>query len=189
MNIIATTKNLWHRYPGQTQPQPVYLEIYPKSKTLRVDWSGEIGNAVPMDVWHNVRLRYALRGVPTVEAANALMAEVAPLAERIIAGHNVRWDGNNHRGYLDDDAAAAENELEAAICSSMDGYDSQLVWDEESISEYELREITAETTDAEIAELVAEIEQSAAADYAVLDFDTQEVLERRRAEAIAERAE
>jgi len=183
MNIITVEAKLYTRYPRQTNGQPVYLEIDPKTETMRMAINGEIGNAVPMDVWHGVRLRYTLNIIPTIDAANALMEDAEPLAERIIAGHEIKWDGSNHCGYLNDDAIAAQEELEMIVDRMGENPDDhQQVWDEEYLSE-DLRKITAGTTSDEITEMVDDIEQSASLENAVIDFDVREELERRREEA------
>ena len=43
---------LFHQYSGQFNPQPAYLELDGENQTVRFDWSGEIGNAVPITVWN-----------------------------------------------------------------------------------------------------------------------------------------
>lgn len=37
------------------------------------------------------------------------------LLERVHAGHSIEWDGHNSKGRLDDDAAAASEEIEGVI--------------------------------------------------------------------------
>ena len=78
MRIIISNKKerpVLCQYDGQIQPQPAYLELQPMLDGeiyLRADYSGEIGNAVPMDVWYNRVLRF---GVPP-EVTRAALREL-----------------------------------------------------------------------------------------------------------------
>lgn len=118
-------------YPGQTSPQPAYLEFEPDpdndTQTLAAEYSGEIGNAVPMNVWHGVVIRL---NVPATTQGAALRAlqddrEFAALIQRIVDGYSVAYDGSNHRGQLDADAQQAVNEAE----SWLSDLDQAEVWD------------------------------------------------------------
>lgn len=102
------------QYPGQTSPQECYLELDLEEETLTADYDAEIGGAVPFAVWHGRRRRFPIPAL-SATAVNALMEEVLPLAERIVAGSEIVWDGSNHIGQLDDDAVDAEAELDQ-IC-------------------------------------------------------------------------
>ena len=50
--IRAEFAPLYLRYSGQTNPQPAHIEIDPEEKTITAEANPEIGNAVPMNVWH-----------------------------------------------------------------------------------------------------------------------------------------
>ena len=97
---------LYHKYPGQSERQDCYLELDLEAETLMCDWNCDIGNAVPMAVWHGMVRRYTIPCL-TSAAANALMDEILPIAERIFAGYERVWDGSNNVGRLDEDAADA----------------------------------------------------------------------------------
>lgn len=102
-------------YPGQLKPQPTFVQLDPEDGTLLVDWSGEIGNAIPSTVYHNLVLRWDLPYAPTMDAARALLDSIAPLAEQVRAGWRSEWDGRNMVGKLDEDAAAADQQIQAII--------------------------------------------------------------------------
>lgn len=126
-NLADSIAPLHHRYPGQIEPQPAYVEI-DEDGEVSADYSGEIGNAVPMHVWHGRTLRVS---VPSMIRGNALAdylgdAETLDLLERIHAGHNVEWDGSNHVGALTDDARAALKALERDL--------EQMQFDESSMA-------------------------------------------------------
>lgn len=113
---------LYHKYQQQTNPQPVYLELDPDDGSMRLDWSGEIGNAAPFAVFHNRILRYYLPGAIRKDPGNALLKAAVPLAERIAKGYNEHWDGNNMVGKLDSDAELADAELKQ-LCEDVDSDD------------------------------------------------------------------
>lgn len=123
MSITINTDNLrgepaplYHVYPRQTKPQPAYVEL-DEDGDVSADYNGEIGNAVPMAVWHRRTLRFDVS--PRVggdDLADFLESDaVVALLERIHAGHTVEWNGNNHVGTLDDDAQAAAEALMEAL--------------------------------------------------------------------------
>jgi len=121
MRIIKTTSSIYRQYDGQCQPQPCYIEIDLERDTIEASYNAEIGNAVPMEVWHGLRRRYE---IPCIFPATAdeLMAELLPLAERMAAGYECVWDGNNYIGELTDDAQAASDEIER-ICQEVEEED------------------------------------------------------------------
>ncbi|MEU1071957.1 MULTISPECIES: hypothetical protein [unclassified Streptomyces] len=165
----TTPAKLFHQYPDEFKPQPAYIELDLRAGTLLADYDSEIGNAVPFSVHHGFERRYTIP-VLTAEAANRVMREIAPLADRILADWDDRWDGNNTVAVLGKDAQAAEEEIEEALGLNL-GYgnddnqgfaDSDLVaaWDiDGAINGLEAEEydITAETTDERLDEIEAEI--------------------------------
>ncbi len=120
---------LHHHYPGQTQRQPCHVELDLRGDgKLTAEADPEIGGAYPMAVAHGLVLRWTipcLRG----DKANALLQQLAPLAQRVVDGSGEEWNGSNIVGKLDDDARAAADEIEA-ICDNIDG-DEIAVWNAE----------------------------------------------------------
>lgn len=121
MKIVPTSHSLYRHYDGQMAIQDCYIEIDLKAEAMEATYNGEIGNAVPMDVWHGLRRRYEIPCILPA-TADALMADLLPLAERVQAGHETIWDGSNHVSRLSADAQAASDEIEA-ICQEVDGED------------------------------------------------------------------
>lgn len=151
VNRESEPADLLKIYPGQQDPQGTFVELDCKSGYLGADYDAEIGNAVPSDVWHGHTIRYAiplLRG----DSANRLLAEIAPLAQRVLDGYESEWNGNNTVGVLDEDAINAEREIREII----DTYDDEdcLHWRDASDwmadveSEIEYRRSQGETVDA-----------------------------------------
>lgn len=168
----TTPDELFVHYHGQSAPQPAYIELDTQHRTLSATYDAEVGNAVPFSVRHGLDRRY---GIPilTAEAANRVMREIAPLADRIIDGTEVEWDGNNNVAVLDDDAVAAEEEIEKLLGLPSQEYgdrdapnqgfpDSDIVavWDIEGATngcEVDDYDITATTTDDRLDEIEQEI--------------------------------
>lgn len=103
---------LYCQYPNQTGPQPAYLQVDDDGE-ISLDYSGEIGNAVPMAVWHGLVSRYAVSALLSAQQVAGLLADetVVALAARVHAGRTERWDGSNYVGVLSDDAVEASEQL------------------------------------------------------------------------------
>lgn len=119
---------LYHRYPGQSEPQVSFVEIDLDEETIRADWDGDIGGAVPFSVWHGRQRRYALPPYCLPGPVNELMEELLPFAEKMAAGYTCEWDGSNHVGRLSEDAREAEGELERELDAFAPDWQLQ-VWD------------------------------------------------------------
>jgi hypothetical protein len=154
---------LYHRYPSQSQPQPVRLCLNLLTGDLYCEINGEIGNGVPIAIWDG---RIRTWGIPQLRAAaaNALMQAVAADAQRLLAGSEVDRDGNGGwRVTLDEAAQAAEWEIGSACEASFGEHDSLLqVWDasdwysglgDRSRQRQELG-ISSTTTDTELQAIV-----------------------------------
>jgi hypothetical protein len=106
---------LFAQYDGQMQPQPAYIEVKPEARTVSADWSGEIGNAVPVTVWNNQELRFPVpanvRGSALIEFCEEHKADFA----RICDGYSEEWDGSNYVGRYTKDAQDAQETIENAI--------------------------------------------------------------------------
>jgi hypothetical protein len=118
---------LYHRYPRQTMPQSCFVELDCARRQLSADWNGEVGTAVPADVWHGHRRRYPIPCL-TAKAANELLDEIAPLAARVCDGYASRWNGQNHVASFTEAAADAERQIRA-LCEEADPEQAVKVWD------------------------------------------------------------
>lgn len=122
-----TTAPLYYIYPNQTGPQPAYVELDPETGVVSSDYNSEIGNAVPVGVWHGLIRRYSVSPCVLGGELDECLAssEFLSLAERVSAGYSAQWDGSNYVGRLTDDARAAEDEIEALLA----GLSEAEVWD------------------------------------------------------------
>lgn len=106
---------LYLKYDREINPQGAYIEI-DEAGEVTADSNAEIGNGIPMTVYHGRTRRIPCPcSVVGSELADFLEGEGLALLERIHAGHEVEWDGNNHVGSLEKDAQAAEVELERSL--------------------------------------------------------------------------
>lgn len=165
---IEEPAELFCQYPGEGRPQPCYLTLDLEDGSLTCRYNPEIGNAVPMSVFHRRTLWFSIPPF-TAAAANGFMADVAPLAQRILDGAEIVWDGNNDIGRLDDDANAAYDEV-AERCDPQNWPDDLTVsaWDADDWFATEGNEqvvtrlgLTADTTDDELGALAGQEEADA----------------------------
>lgn len=98
------------QYKGQCFPQPAYLEFDPMTNAgeeivLTADYSGAIGNGVPMDVWHNLILRFGVPSQVTLKALSALKKDerMISMLEELREGYDQVWNGSNWVGKFDVD--------------------------------------------------------------------------------------
>ena len=103
---IDPVGDLYLKYRGQYQQQPCYLQLDCEAETLSAEVDGSIGPGTPFRVWHGRTLRWAIPAL-TTEAAEGLLEEILPLAQRVVEGYQCRWDGSNHVGRLTEAAAEA----------------------------------------------------------------------------------
>ena len=185
VTVIEVTEPPYCQYNGQYEAQDVYIEIDPDGKTVSMDYDPEIGGGVPEDVYHKIIMRYYLPRdtVPTVSSANDILSNLLPLAERVVAGHSIEWNGINHVGVLDDDAQMASE----CIRDTIDNYSWHIqdVWGIEQCSTAATW-ISAETTDEEIDEIVRDWENLAKEEGAILDYDFENWLHSIRNEYLEE---
>ncbi len=161
---------LFHRYPSEPDPQPVNLVIDLRDGTVFCDWKNEPGRTcMPASVFHG-RVRWYRIPVLTAAAANRLLDDALPYAQRILTGSHIDFDGSNHVGYLNDDAASAEvaltDMIERRYPDDAASPDAVTEWqaadffsgsdDDDACDEYN---ITAETSDEQLTAITGTVEQ------------------------------
>lgn len=126
VTIHQRRRDLLHIYPTKQRPQPCFIELDTETGDLRADWDPEVGNTVPDRVWRGIMLRYEVPPL-SAEAANALLARIAPIAERVVAGSKVAWDGHNHVGVQAFDASQADIAIQE-MCAALTAEDGGMHW-------------------------------------------------------------
>ena len=158
---VKDDTELFCHYARQSEPQKCFIALDLENGQLWADYNAEIGNAVPEAVWNGRTLRFP---APCMTAAgmNRLMDEIAPLADRVLAGSEIEWDGNNHVGKLDEDAQDASDEIER-ICDELEPASSETVTEWDACEFYDAVKdelgVTADSTDAELEALAEELEE------------------------------
>ncbi|MGY3341101.1 hypothetical protein ACVW0K_007294 [Streptomyces filamentosus] len=170
LTILPTRAAELHlQYKGQSKPQPAYLELDLEAGRLYADTDAVVGSGSPDSVRHGFDRRYRIPAL-TGQAADRLLEEIRPLAQRMLADWEEVWDGNNMVARLGEDALAAEEEIEAIVARYEDEHDVDpadliAVWDVDSATngcEAEEYEITAGTTDEQLDEIAAQIRKELA---------------------------
>jgi hypothetical protein len=198
---------LHRHYQGQHQAQNVYVALDLETGALYADYDSVIGSGVPSEVHDGRVRRYTLGAgqygrepvIPTPEGANQLLEQIKPLAQRVLDGASIEWDGNNMVGVLTADAQEAEEEIGNLVSSEEgpalgDGGTVE-VWSIDTIGETWTAEeagITAQTTDSELddieARLLAEFREGVDQPTAIIE-GLDDYLRRMRDDLAAEEAD
>lgn len=166
----TVTAPLFERYEGQLKPQPAFLELDPQNGSVRFGTDLEVGNGVPMDVWHHRVLRWDVPPNLTGRGCAEVYGEMSPLLEQVASGHSIEWDGHNMVGRMTEAAREASEGIEDRLRGAHESFECAEVWDagewiwvgQTLTSLGEHLGITPDTTDQEIA-AIAETEQQIAA--------------------------
>lgn len=157
---VAEATELYRHEQGQPTQQEVRMHLDIESGTLSAAYTPRGDEeSMPKSVYDRRGVLWAIPCL-TMDAANRLMAEAAPLAQRIIDGTEIYWDGQSRVGTQNADATSAI----AAVVELIRSYDDV----DHTISEYsgdeyyddgpdaarETLGINADTTDAELARIV-----------------------------------
>ena len=78
LSLAGQKAPLYHVYPQQLYPQSAFISL-DESGTVSADYDGEIGNAVPMNVWHGRTMRFAIPCDLSGDAIIDLVNEARPL--------------------------------------------------------------------------------------------------------------
>lgn len=191
---VETENAFYCKFQSQNQCQPAYVELDCETGKLYAYVSGEIGNGVPMRVYHRLSVRWGIEALKT-DAANALLEEIAPLAQRIVDGFDSGFDGHNIVGSFEKDAEEAEQEI-SDLCGQTSEYDRVKSWDAADWFAEQGRAavtaefgITAKTTDDELAAMVAKAESDIDSEYCDELTGTAEYFESLRSKCIDEASE
>jgi len=104
-------------YDGQIQPQKAFISLDICTGEVAADYRSDVGGGMSMREWNGKLRTYS---IPCETAGSVLRAfmdsdEFKKLCGRILAGSDEVWDGNNYVGKLNNDAIAAEDDLNRLI--------------------------------------------------------------------------
>jgi hypothetical protein len=103
LDTLTGQTPLYMQYGGQHQPQDAYIEIHANGE-IHFDYNSEIGNAVPMSVWHGQIRRIAIPNDLTSKGYADLFDYISDLLQILVDGMDDRWDGSNWVGTLTEEA-------------------------------------------------------------------------------------
>jgi hypothetical protein len=176
VNIEEVCGNdLYEHYYGQTDAQDCQVVLDCETGRLWAEaCSGR--NGVPVKEYHRVWLTWSIERLKA-SVANDLLAEIAPLAQRILGGFEATWDGHNHVGEYTTEAETASDDINELCLRCNDPTDCLQVWDAfdwlNDLSAAALG-ITAETTDDDLDAIADRVRNEAAND----DVDVLENLDK-----------
>lgn len=165
---------LYRLYEGAFAPQPVYVVFDLRTGELYADYDPEAQpGGTPVEVYNGFVRRYPIPAL-TGAAANRLLAELRPLATSMLADWERVWDGHNMVARLGPAAEDAEAWIGARLhlddddesqgfaeADIVQGVDAGYVVDDSDIDYYG---ITADTGDARLTEIAADITAKLAGD-------------------------
>ncbi|GAA1596209.1 hypothetical protein [Streptomyces globosus] len=153
---LTRPDELHARFHGQSEAQPAYVELGLEDGILLASYSCEIGRGISAGVDRGIDRRWSIP-VLTQDAGNRLLDDLAPLAQRVLDGSEIVWNGSNRVGrVVTENAQAAYDEI-TERCGGIedrDGNEDLLpVWPADSLGDLwdaEDAGITALTTDEEL---------------------------------------
>jgi hypothetical protein len=178
---VAEATELYYHDRGRPTPQKVEMHLDIESGTLSCAYvpRGD-EESIPKSVYHHRGVLWAIPCL-TMDAANKLMAEATPACQRIIAGTEIDWDGNNNVGTYDQDAQAAIDEI-ATLIERYDEVDYILTeysgdeyYDDGPDAARQALGISSTTSDDDLARIVAQA-AAEALDNRVMIPDLQDYL-------------
>lgn len=148
---------LVQRIPGQAEVQPLHVELDLLGETLRVAaWPWPVGGGMGGEYRH---IRTYSVAFASAEELDFLLADLAPLAEKVLAGTQLGTPRDDHAADLNPAAEAASAAIQAR-CSqataTLTPYDAEGYCDGGRPDD-----LHAESTNAEIKEMAADLDLEA----------------------------
>jgi|GEM_PF-3089020 len=128
------------------------LKLDPRDRTVWVTQEYN-DNATPSDEWNGLILTWGVPSHPTETAMRQWITESMGVLITICDGFESRWNGSNHVGSLSEEARAAKEAIEFEFDNDGGPTNYYETWDVEAWLESSMNEITATTTDEQLADL------------------------------------
>lgn len=111
IEITYDGESLYHKYPGEHRPQDCYIEIDWRDGRMTAAYNPEIGNSVPLAVYHGHVERFRIPALRS-PAVERLLEKLEALAERALGGYSVGHDSQgNEVAMFDGDSDIARREI------------------------------------------------------------------------------
>jgi len=103
VELPKARKNYLCQYPGREFPQGAYLQLRMAAEPphLCATFNGEVGTAVPEDVYHGHTLRFEFPYDALLKDVRGAMKKVAPMCAELAKGYDTRFDGQSMVGVYD----------------------------------------------------------------------------------------
>ncbi|MDE2099695.1 MAG: hypothetical protein KGL39_20750 [Patescibacteria group bacterium] len=158
--------------PSASPPAPlrVKLQLNTMPATLGFAYYYQSENGVSPAVYHHLTLEWSVPGAVDAQqlTADINAGELDDLLTRVLKGHTVKWDGNNHVGRLNADAADASEQVQEWLDRATSLPDEGGLWDAGDWLPHCPDGLTATTTDEELDDLASTLEKEALGDCVVL---------------------
>jgi hypothetical protein len=126
LELVKRNANIQCHYPGQIFPQETFIYLDCDDEVLGAAYNPEIGNAVPEAAWRGSQIRFDIPVDVGMKRVNKLLKALVPVAERIISGYELKWNGNNHIASYTDEADDAVSEMREIISNHRDEWFDEL---------------------------------------------------------------
>jgi hypothetical protein len=173
---LTTPAPLFHRFWGQSQAQPAYIELdCREGGKLSADYSCEYGNATPCYVWHRLAERFDIPSASTRDSLLVILTDddFLALCQTVVDGFEEFWDGSNWVGQYTPDARYALEEIADYLDSHIETAE---VWGAEQwlFSNCSLSDVWG--TGQSLDDAVAAMESEAISQGIVIDGDIREAI-------------
>lgn len=103
VELPRARKDYLCQYPGREYPQGAYLQLRLAAEPphLCATFNGEVGTAVPEDVYHGHTLRFDFPCDARLRDVRGTMRIVAPMCAELAKGYSTRFDGQSMVGVFD----------------------------------------------------------------------------------------
>jgi hypothetical protein len=178
--ITATHMAEWIErddYATPTCQQRIVLWYDPASNEVGVS-TQYATNDTRRDTWLRRRLEWTMPSDTHAVQFVAALPELDPLFDRIHAGYDTRWDGSNHVGTYTDDARMAIQQVADWLdteCPRIPGENAGVWHAADWYTDYP-EGVTANTTDAELAEISEREDSIYYHEYGAVIVDTLDYL-------------
>ena len=103
VELPRARKDYFCQYPRREFPQGAYLQLRLAAEPphLCATFNGEVGTAIPEDVYHGHTLRFEFPYSALLKDVRGAMRKVAPMCAELAKSYDTRFDGQSLVGVYD----------------------------------------------------------------------------------------